>query len=143
MIVTFCGHGDIPASEQGKVRQWLLAQIENIIFQGGDTFYLGGYGDFDTLAASVVWELKQKHHFITSVMVIPYLNRAYDTSLYDETTYPPLETVPKRYAITKRNEWMVSAADVVIAYVKYSWGGAAKTLKLAQQKRKRIIYYES
>ena len=34
---------------------------------------------------------------------------------------------------------MVEQADLVIAYVKYSWGGAAKTLEYSKRKKKRII----
>jgi len=36
---------------------------------------------------------------------------------------------------------MVTQADVVIAYVTHSWGGAAKTLKHAQAKKKAILLY--
>lgn len=58
---------------------------------------------------------------------------------YDDTTYPPLEGVPLKFAISKRNEWMVDQADVVVAYVQHSWGGAAATLRYAESKHKRII----
>ena len=34
---------------------------------------------------------------------------------------------------------MVDSADLVIAYVQYSWGGAAKTLEYAKRKKKTII----
>ena len=59
---------------------------------------------------------------------------------YDDTIYPPLENVPKKYAIIRRNEWIVENADVVIACVKYSWGGAAKTSQYAKRKKKAIEY---
>ena len=139
MIVTFCGHRDV--SQSDDVRAWLLNCVEGLIQEGATDFYLGGYGSFDSMAAAVVWMLKEKYPGICSVLVIPYLNRDIDTSRYDLTTYPPLETVPKRFAITKRNEWMVQAADVVVAYVLHGWGGAAATLEYAQRKKKRIILY--
>ena len=63
------------------------------------------------------------------------------TDGYDETVYPPLESVPKRYAISRRNEWMVRESDIVVAYVIRGFGGAAKTLEFAQRKKKRIIAY--
>ena len=34
---------------------------------------------------------------------------------------------------------MVEEADLVIAYVMYSWGGAAKTLEYAKRKKVSII----
>ena len=60
---------------------------------------------------------------------------------YDSTVYPPLETVPRRFAISHRNRWMVESADVVVAYVLHDWGGAATTLRCAKQKKKQIISY--
>ena len=102
-------------------------------------YYLGGYGQFDALAAAVVREKKERYPQIRSVLVLPYLDREFDASAYDETVYPPLENVPRRYAISRRNEYMVDHADVVVAYVVYSFGGAGKTLKYAERKQKRII----
>ena len=69
---------------------------------------------------------------IEAVLVLAYLDREIDASRYDDTTYPPLEKVPRRYAILRRNEWMVSVSDVVISGVLHSWGGAARTLEFAQ-----------
>lgn len=54
----------------------------------------------------------------------------------------PLETVPRRFAIPRRNRWVVDAADVVVACVLHDWGGAAATLRYARQKGKRIISYK-
>ena len=49
--------------------------------------------------------------------------------------------VPRRFAISYRNRWMVESADVVVAYVLHDWGGAAKTLRYAKQKKKQIVSY--
>lgn len=77
-----------------------------------------------------------------SILVLPYLDRKMDESQCDWTVYPGLVKVPRRYAITHRNHYMVNDADVVIAYVQHSWGGAAQTLDYAKQKKKRIILYK-
>ena len=61
--------------------------------------------------------------------------------MYDVTIYPPLENVPKRLAIIKRNEWMVDHADVIVAYVLHEWGGASTMLQYAVRKGKEIIRY--
>lgn len=140
MIVTFCGHREVQDPE--RVRKWLYETVEGLILEGADCFYLGGYGQFDTMAADVVRELKNKYLHIRSVLVLPYLDREYDTSGYDESIYPPLENVPRRYAISRRNEYMVDNADVVVAYVIYGFGGASKTLKYAECKQKRILCYD-
>ena len=139
MIVTLCGHAQI--SQVEEVEKWLYAVSESLIEQGAVTFYLGGYGAFDGLAASVLWEQKKRYPQIELVLVLAYLNDRRDTSSYDRTVYPPLETVPRRFAISHRNRWMVEVSDVVVAYVLHDWGGAATTLRCAKQKAKQIISY--
>lgn len=139
MIVTFCGHSQ--TSDQDKVASWLDMILPALIEGGATTFYLGGYGDFDRLAAAAVRRQKCTYPYIESVLVLPYLNKEFDPTAYDCTTYPPLEKVPPRYAIVKRNQWMVSESDVVISGVTHSWGGAAKTLDFAKRKGKVIFQY--
>ena len=140
MIVSFCGHGEVFRSE--AVRIWLHETVEQLIGQGANTFLLGGYGAFDRIAASVVWELKQKYPHVQSVLVKPYPDREMDESQYDRTVYPALENVPPRYAISRRNRCMVEEADTVVAYVLHGWGGAAQTLEYAKQKKKNIVLYK-
>lgn len=118
-----------------------MKTLETLILRGADDFLLGGYGGFDQYAASVVRELKQSYPHIRSTLVLSYLDRKVDATKYDCTTYPPLEKVPKRFAISKRNEWMVNEADTVVAYVTHDWGGAATTLAYARRKKKEIISY--
>lgn len=139
MIVTFCGHSQISQSEE--VEKWLYAITKKLIDEGASTFYLGGYGAFDSLAASVLRVQKKWHPQIELVLVLAYLNTKKQSSDYDRTVFPPLETVPSRFAISYRNRWMVEAADVVVAYVLHDWGGAATTLRCAKQKKKQIISY--
>ena len=139
MIVTFCGHAQISQSE--KIEKWLYAVTQKLIEQGATNFYLGGYGAFDLLAASVLRAQKKRYPQIELILVLAYLNTGRNTSGYDSTVYPPLETVPRRFAISHRNRWMVESADVVVAYVLHDWGGAATTLRCAKQKKKQIISY--
>lgn len=143
MTVTFCGHRDVYPDE-AKLRMWLNETVRDLIARGADRFYLGGYGAFDRLAASVVQNLRTEYPGIESVLVLAYLDRdqdALDLGTYDCTTYPPLESVPKRLAIVRRNEWMVDQSDVVVSGVRHEWGGAYRTLKYAEKRRKEIIRY--
>lgn len=146
MIVTFVGHSHI---EGGEI---LLENIKETIKAsvcGRDsvTFYCGGYGDFDELCARACRELKGEIPHGEVVFVTPYITAAQQkqlsyflqSGLYDAVIYPPLETVPPRFAISKRNEWMIHEADLVIAYVSYTYGGAYKTLQHAKRQKKNII----
>ena len=58
MIVSFCGHKEI--TEPEKLLPWLEETVEALIQRGADTFYLGGYGAFDRMAADVVWNKKHR-----------------------------------------------------------------------------------
>ncbi|MBR4702924.1 MAG: hypothetical protein IKO91_03680 [Oscillospiraceae bacterium] len=137
MVVSFCGHSEV--YPQDRIEKELRVVIGHLITEGTEQFLLGGYGQFDLLAAKVVAEEKKTHPEIESILVVPYLDRKYDLALYDRTLYPGLEKAPLRFAVRKRNEYMMDAADVVVAYVTHSWGGAAKTLEYAKRRNKKII----
>ena len=139
MTVTFCGHRTI--HQTAPVKSWLHDVVRELILQPARTFLLGGYGAFDLLAAHVVRELKAEFPSIESTLVLANLPTDIDLQLYDHSLYPPLENVPPRYAISKRNRWLIENSDVVVAYVQHSWGGAATTLSFAERKGKTVIVY--
>ena len=141
MKVTFCGHRDV--EDYKKVKVWLYNKIEKLISEGATEFLLGGYGKFDNIAAKTVYELKQKYPEILSVFVAAYINSTYDVNLYDCSEFPSIENVPAKFAIVHRNKRMVDEADVVVAYVNNTFGGAAKTLEYAKRRKKSIINYYS
>ena len=143
MVITFCGHSNCLFSdeEKEKLKQLLIKEIRK---NPTCKFYLGGYGDFDSLCLRTLRELKTDFHDIELLFITPYIDKNYSKLEfakyhYDDVIFPPLESVPRKFAILKRNEWMVDSADLVIAYVKYSWGGAAKTLEYAKRKKVPII----
>ncbi len=139
MIITFIGHGKLknPSEVEAALRALLgkYFSSENRI-----TFYCGGYGEFDLLCARVVRDIKNIAN-CESILVIPYLNRGKEEidSLYDQTLYPPLESVPPKLAILKRNEWMIDESHVVIVFVEFLFGGANKALEYAKRKNKTIV----
>ena len=143
MTITFCGHSNCLFSdeEKKKLKQLLIKEIRK---NPTCKFYLGGYGDFDGLCLRTLKELKNDFPEIELIFITPYLDKNYSKLEfakyhYDDVIFPPLESVPRKFAILKRNEWMVDSAELVIAYVKYSWGGASKTLEYAKRKMKQII----
>ena len=146
MIISFAGHSFIPSSS--KVKEMVKTQIRNNVIPGEPiTFYLGGYGGFDDICACACRELKNEYPSIELVYVTPYISiseqekikEMQSYGLYDASIYPPLENVPPRFAISKRNEWMMTNAELIIAYVNRSYGGAYKSLQVARRRKKRII----
>ena len=144
MIVTFCGHRDFVETAEAENQLTMFLEKyarENVRL----VCYNGGYGNFDYFAAKCVQRMQEQYSNIRNCLVLPYIDQPFLERIeifknhFDETIYPPLESVPRKYAIIRRNEWMVDSADIVIAYVTYSWGGAARTLEYAKRKNKNII----
>ena len=83
---------------------------------------------------------QKTHPNVSLVYVTPYF---YDPHLkekaqaYDSILYPPLENVPPKFAISRRNKYMAEKADLVIAYIDRS--GAYQTYANAMQKGKTVI----
>jgi uncharacterized phage-like protein YoqJ len=146
MIIAFIGHSYVPFGND--VKESVKEQIRKNTPEAEKlTCYVGGYGDFDRICANACRELKEELSDIEIVYVTPYIslseqkkiNEMQKMKICDASIYPPIESVPKRYAIVKRNQWMVTNADLVIAYVNRSWGGAYKSLQVAKSKGKRVI----
>lgn len=137
MTVTVCGHSKLILSDitKKKYKEILIQLIE----EGANEFLLGGYGSFDGISATLIHELKKIYPHIRLVLATAYINQEKPSDIYDDIEYPPIENVPLRFAISKRNEWMVDNSDVVISFVMEPIGGAAKTLAYAKRKKKRII----
>ena len=107
-------------------------------------FYLGNYGGFDNFSFSCCRQFKETHPNSTLIFVTPYRAPSYlEHHLpvgggYDEILYPDIEDRPLKFAILYRNMYMVEKADVIIAHIERSCGGAYKTYKYAQKKGKQI-----
>ena len=112
----FIGHRDAPESTYDR----LLSAVERHISEYGVTdFVVGRYGNFDRLAARAVMEAKRHHADITLTLLMPYyrtdaesLPDGFDGSLFPDG----LETVPKRAAILRANQYMIHHCDYLIAY---------------------------
>ena len=146
MIITFAGHSFVRSKD--KVKELVKEQILNIIIDAKNTTcYLGGYGDFDDICAIACRELKREHHCIEIVYVTPYINlseqekinQLQSFGLYDSSIYPPLKKTPPKFVISKRNEWMITQADIIIAYINHDYGGEYKSIKIAKRQNKKII----
>ena len=140
MIIAFCGHSSYLEEIDDEKR--LLCGLEQVIHGENVSFYLGGYGRFDDFARACARKYKEKHANAELVFITPYLGKWLDerkeiiNSLYDRIVYPDLEHVPLKFAILKRNEWMVNQADYLFAYVRAHYGGAYKTLLYAHKHKK-------
>ncbi len=141
MIITFCGHSNYIGNSRDE--ECLLNYFEKVIKENEVDFYFGGYGGFDRFALSCAKKYKKTHKNANLIFIAPYLGnwlnsrKEFLESSYDMIIYPDIENVPKKFAIIKRNQWMVNHADYLFAYVRTHYGGAYKTLLYAHKHKKR------
>ena len=137
MTVTFFGHKDTPKNIEPTLRTTLVDLIEN---HDATEFYVGNNGNFDTMVRRQLENLSQTYPITYNIVLayIPTKKSEYDS--FTNTLLPEgIETIPKRFAISYRNKWMVEQSDVVVTYVTHSFGGAAQFKALAQRQGKTVI----
>ena len=138
MVISFCGHSTF--CKTAEIEEQLLSILQSQVGNDHVDFYLGGYGSFDSFARECCRNFQSEHPHASLVFVTPYLEiDKFKQDLYDESVYPPLEDKPRKFAISYRNKWMVENADLVIAYVNHSSGGAYATFQHAKRNKKQII----
>ena len=131
---TFFGHRDCPET----IKSALHSVIELLIAEGVTTFYVGNHGQFDTYVRGALGKLKKKYPHVDYAVVLAYLPTAREEN--GDTIYPEgMEMGPPRFAIERRNRWMLRQAEVVVTYVRYTWGGAYKFKSAAEKQGKRVI----
>ena len=140
LTCTFFGHKYVPQSVEPVLRSLLIDLIEK---EGADLFYVGNHGAFDAMVRRVLRNLSKRYPLTYHVVLayMPQKSDPLDPTDYSDTILPEgVENVPRRFAISFRNRWMVERADVVVTYVTHEIGsGAAQFKKLAERKKKRVI----
>jgi len=139
MTCCFFGHRSCPdiTSELKCVLTGLIAKDDTILF------YVGGQGGFDRQVHRVLHDLQKEYPNITCLEVLAYMpgkKQEFELPCLLETIYPDgLEETPRKFAIEKRNRWMVQNSDIVICYIDHSFGGAAKFVEMAERRGKTVI----
>ena len=132
---TFFGH----RSCYGLEREVLYNAIESLIGQDVDTFYVGNQGQFDGMVHGCLKKLSKLYPHIRYSVVLAYFpagNRALED--FSDTMYPEIEG-PPRFAIDRRNKWMIDASDYCLCYIDHTWGGAYKFAMLAKKRGKILV----
>lgn len=139
MVCTFFGHRVVSEDLNDILKSSIVELIEN---KSVTTFLVGHNGAFDNLVRSTLKQLSVVYPKIRYFVVLAYRPIEKEKNLhfdFSDTIYPDaLSNVPAKYAIDKRNRWMIDNCDYVISYVKYP-GGAARFSELAKKKGKIVI----
>lgn len=110
------GHADTPWSVLPKLER----AIDRETAAGIINFFVGYHGSFDRIAAKALQSAKRKHPEITTNLLLAYhpAEIRIDTPTgFDGTYYPPLENVPRKFALIRANRYMISTADSILCYV--------------------------
>lgn len=141
MICCFFGHSNCP----DNIRQKLREEIVKIVgTEERVMFYVGHQGQFDAMVRSVMKELMKEGLDVNYAVVLAYMpgeRYEFDSSdSYADTMYPEgLENIHPKFAISWRNNWMLSRSDKAICYVKHRIGGAYQYVEKAYRKGKEIL----
>ena len=134
-VCTFFGHREC----YDLKREILYASIADLIHQGVDTFYVGNQGYFDGMVYSCLKSLRTVYPHIRISVVLAYLpTQTNEEKNLSDTIYPEIEGHPK-YAIERRNRWMIETADCCLCYICHTWGGAYKFARQAKRKGLTVI----
>ena len=141
--ITFIGHREIhgQACLEEKIELLVKEKLEGKEYV---EFYVGRNGDFDISVASAVKRAQGSvgHNNSCLILVQPYPMKddVYFEKFYDEIIYPIDPKTHPKAAVSKRNQWMIDNADLLIAYVEADRkGGAMTALKYAEKKGILII----
>lgn len=134
---TFFGHRYAPKEIEPALRSVLLDLIEN---KGVKTFYVGNHGGFDAMAQRILRDFAARYSIVCFV-VLAYMPKNKESNDYVWDTILPdgIETVPKRFAISYRNKWMIQKSDFVVTYVDHKIGSGAAQFKSLAEKRGKIV----
>ena len=140
MIISFFGHRQI--TDIDKVYTFMRKQLLQLAqTQSELDFYCGGYSNFDGVCLKILLELKQEFNNIKIFFISPYITSSYLNSInkknYDQIIYPEIENTPKKYAIIKRNQWIIDHSDFIFFFVTFTFGGAFNSLNYAKKKNKK------
>ena len=134
---TFFGHRYVGDDINEILYNTIIHLIEN---EKVTNFYVGNQGGFDSMVSKILRTLKTKYRYISYAIVLAYIPKKNENKDFLNTIYPEgLEFVLPKFAIIKRNNWMIEKSEFVVVYVKDMCGGAAKFKEIAEKKGKKVI----
>lgn len=130
----FIGHRDAPDG----LLPVLIDEVKRHVAEFGvEEFVVGRYGNFDAMASKAVKTVRERHPEVLLTCLLPYHPGERPIKLpdyFDGSFYPPLQGVPRRFAIVRANQYMVDHSDFLIAY---AWHPASNSRELVEYARKR------
>ena len=137
MYCMLFGHADAPDSLKSKLEQEILIFSEKNV---NVTFLIGNNGNFDFLAQSTLETLCRKGKNIDYTIVLSRIDEAPLNRRSERTIFPEeLSGVLPKYAISKRNEWIIRRSNFAICYVSRIASNSSKMLSKLQRRNVKTI----
>ncbi len=132
---TFFGHRECYRLDTEKLKRTLT----ELVASGVDAFFVGHQGNFDGIVYQCLKGLRKVHPHIHVCVVLAYLPGETPPLMdMSDTMYPPIEGHPK-FAIERRNRWMIDNSSYCVCYINQTWGGAYKFAQMAKRKGLEVI----
>ena len=120
----------------------LRCVVEDLIREGVTEFLVGNNGQFDGAVFSCLRELGDVYPGISYSVALAYLpTRKQDYDVYGEHSFFPegQEMWLARFAIERRNRYLIRSADICVCYINRTFGGAYKFARMAKNRGLRVI----
>ncbi len=148
--VCFTGHRNVRFTP--TLRFYLIKLLEDLIYEGADTFYSGGSFGWDNDCSDVVLELKEKYPHIKLCIVMPYPELVQTEGWTDGqkeqyrrilSLADNVECCSEKRATgseKKRNARLVELADCCVCYcnINRKRSGTVQTVHMALKKRIKV-----
>ena len=135
MNCIFFGHRDAPCSIKGALKKTILSLLD----EGVECFYVGNNGQFDFFAQVVLKEISAQRD-IKYAIVLSRINESAIGGEQEKTLFcEGMESALPRFAVSKRNEWLVKNASVVVAYVTNPYSNSHAWVEKARKRGAKII----
>ena len=130
LVCTFFGHSECC----GLDREVLRSAIEKLIKEGVTEFVVGDHGQFDSMVFSCLLDLSKEYSEISYSVALAYFPRHKGELYHGHSFYPEGQEVgPARFAIERRNRYLIDSAEMCLCYVNHTFGGAYKFAKMAKR----------
>lgn len=151
---SFTGHRFLSAADKAHLIPILKSTILYLYSLGVREFHCGGALGFDTLAATVVYDISRTHEGIRLVLELPYekqadgwteenrrhyefiKSKANEINIHSENPKNKEQAVK---ALLMRNRIMIDKSHYCICFLKNHSGGTAYTVNYAEKHNVQII----
>lgn len=146
----FTGHRNIPASQLEEIVARTTAKVRELISKSYRRFMVGGAVGYDTLAAELLFRLRDVEHMgIKVILAYPFDGYTSGWKEGQKATYERLlplydericvAAAASRGAYLQRDRYMIDASSMCIAYCTQQTGGTAYTIRYAGKKSVPVI----